>query len=174
MSIERDPHAGPVPDAAWHLDAETRADAGRTQIFNATRPGGMDGWTMDLSQYETVRDVILDVLDSDADDEGTVTLRRRGRRGPCAPRAPRVIPQRSAHQLRPLHQDRHGSPLRDRTSARLEAATHQPLAQCVVDGWAPPPSSRAVRVMPRKSDLRAAINLGCQRSRTVSRGMPHT
>ena len=74
MTIERDAHAGPVPDEAWNLDAETRATAGRTQIFNATRPGGLDGWTMDLAQYDAVREVILDVLDTHADDDGTVAL----------------------------------------------------------------------------------------------------
>ena len=38
MSIERDPHAGPVPEAAWAADAEARRERGRVEIFNATRP----------------------------------------------------------------------------------------------------------------------------------------
>lgn len=74
MPIERDPHAGPVPDAAWELDAETRAEKGRVQVFNATRPGGLDGWTMDAEQYEAVRAVILETIDDEADDDGTVRL----------------------------------------------------------------------------------------------------
>ena len=52
-----------MPDAAWQADAEARAQ-GRVEIFNATRPGGMDGWTMDLRQYELVRSLILELLDA--------------------------------------------------------------------------------------------------------------
>lgn len=70
----RDPHAGPVPEEAWAKDAETRATTGRVEIFNATRPGGLDGWTMDAAQYQAVHDLILEVLDEDADDDGTVRL----------------------------------------------------------------------------------------------------
>jgi hypothetical protein len=44
------------------------------EIFNATRPGGLDGWTMDLRQYQAVHDLILEVIDDDADDAGTVAL----------------------------------------------------------------------------------------------------
>lgn len=70
----RDPHAGPVPEGAWAKDAETRAATGRVEIFNATRPGGLDGWTMDAAQYQAVHDLILEVLDQSADDDGTVRL----------------------------------------------------------------------------------------------------
>ncbi len=55
----RDPHFGPVPEAALHADALARA-RGRVEILNATRPGGMDGWTMDLRQYELLREHLLD------------------------------------------------------------------------------------------------------------------
>jgi len=54
QSLVRDPHCGPVPDAAWMEDAEVRM-RGRVAIFNATRPGGLDGWTMDSHQYELIR-----------------------------------------------------------------------------------------------------------------------
>ena len=72
----RDPHAGPVPDAAWALDAETRRTTGRVQIFNATRPGGLDGWTMDAAQYRAVHDLILEIVDRDAGEDGTIALQR--------------------------------------------------------------------------------------------------
>ena len=75
VTIERDPHAGPVPDASWKLDAETRQAKGRVQIFNATRPGGLDGWTMDADQYEAVRTLVLEMLEDDADDDGTLLLK---------------------------------------------------------------------------------------------------
>lgn len=57
----RDPHSGPVPEAAWHADQLARA-RGRVAIFNATRPDGLDGWTMDLAQYTVLRELILDTL----------------------------------------------------------------------------------------------------------------
>jgi hypothetical protein len=44
------------------------------QIFNATRPGGLDGWTMDAAQYQAVHDLILDIIDDDADPDGTIRL----------------------------------------------------------------------------------------------------
>jgi hypothetical protein len=44
------------------------------EIFNATRPGGLDGWTMDAAQYQAVHDLILEVVDDDADADGTVAL----------------------------------------------------------------------------------------------------
>ena len=71
---ERDPHCGPVPSEAWERDAETRRRTGRVEIFNATRPGGMDGWTMDVAQYQTVHDLILEIIDDDAGDDGTIPL----------------------------------------------------------------------------------------------------
>lgn len=70
----RDPHSGPVPSEAWDQDAATRERSGRVEIFNATRPGGLDGWTMDAAQYQAVHDLILEVIDADADDDGTVAL----------------------------------------------------------------------------------------------------
>lgn len=72
--MRRDPHCGPVPDAAWQLDRDTRLRTGRAQVFNATRPGGLDGWTMDTAQYQAVHDLILDIIDDDADQDGTVPL----------------------------------------------------------------------------------------------------
>ena len=63
-----DPHADPVPDSAWEADERARA-RGRVEIFNATRPGGLDGWTMDLRQYELVRQHILETLE-DAGPDG--------------------------------------------------------------------------------------------------------
>lgn len=73
MPLERDPHSGPVPEAAWVSDAETRR-RGRVQMFNAVRPGGLDGWTMDLRQYELMRTHILDTIDDDAGPDGSVPL----------------------------------------------------------------------------------------------------
>jgi hypothetical protein len=62
--VSRDPHAGPVPESAWAADAEARR-RGRVQMFNATRPGGLDGWTMDAEQYDLVRAHILEMVDDD-------------------------------------------------------------------------------------------------------------
>ncbi|MEM7272573.1 MAG: hypothetical protein AAF547_05785 [Actinomycetota bacterium] len=73
--IARDEHSGPVPDDAWAADAEARATKGRVEIFNATRPGGMDGWTMDQAQYELMRTHILDMIDDEADADGTILLK---------------------------------------------------------------------------------------------------
>lgn len=72
--IERDAHAGPVPESAWDADAEARAGKGRVEIFNAIRPGGLDGWTMDQAQYEAVRELIFEMIDDHADDDGTIKL----------------------------------------------------------------------------------------------------
>ncbi|MEL7157465.1 MAG: hypothetical protein AAFN30_12795 [Actinomycetota bacterium] len=74
-AIERGAHAGPVPDAAWKADQRARTQKQRVEIFNATRPGGLDGWTMDLAQYEAMRALILDTIDDDADAAGTVLLK---------------------------------------------------------------------------------------------------
>ncbi len=63
-----------MPDAAWAKDADTRRTTGRVEIFNATRPGGLDGWTMDAAQYQAVHDLILDTIDQDADEDGSVRL----------------------------------------------------------------------------------------------------
>jgi hypothetical protein len=67
--VSRDPHSGPVPEAAWHADTIARG-RGRVEIFNATRPGGLDGWTMDVGQYELMRAHILEMIDEAADDGG--------------------------------------------------------------------------------------------------------
>ena len=69
-----DPHSAPVPPEAWAADEAARA-RGRVQVFNATRPGGLDGWTMDLRQYELLRMHVLDTIDELADAEGTVALK---------------------------------------------------------------------------------------------------
>lgn len=66
-------HSGPVPDSAWAADAAARL-RGRVEMFNASRPGGLDRWTMDLEQYELMRSHILTMLDEEADDDGTVLL----------------------------------------------------------------------------------------------------
>jgi hypothetical protein len=72
--VKRDPHSGPVPEQAWHADSVAR-ERGRVQIFNATRPGGLDGWTMDLAQYEVMRAHILQMLDDHAREDGSILLR---------------------------------------------------------------------------------------------------
>ena len=77
--MKSDPHSGPVPETAWAADAAART-RGRVEMFNATRPGGLDGWTMDLTQYELMREHILDTIDDlaggdgDGDGDGTVYL----------------------------------------------------------------------------------------------------
>lgn len=71
-SFVRDPHAGPVPDLAWDIDADARA-RGRVAIFNATRPNGLDGWTMDVRQYDLMRTHILAMIDERGNpDEGVL------------------------------------------------------------------------------------------------------
>lgn len=74
-SIERDEHCGPVPAAAWEADAFARETMDRVEVFNATGPGGLDNWTMDLSQYEAIRNVILEIIDEEGDNDGTVLLK---------------------------------------------------------------------------------------------------
>lgn len=67
--MSADPHSTPVPESAWIADAAARS-RGRVEMFNSTRPGGLDGWTMDLTQYELVRDHIVEVLSENAGDGG--------------------------------------------------------------------------------------------------------
>ncbi len=68
-----DPHAGPVPKSALRADAATRG-RGRVQMLNATKPGGLDGWTLDLPRYELLRQHVLDSIDALAGDDGAVSL----------------------------------------------------------------------------------------------------
>lgn len=68
--MSRDPHTEPVPRSAWLADAEARR-RGRVEVFNSTRPGGLDGWTMDLEQYELVREHLLDTVE-DAGPDGVL------------------------------------------------------------------------------------------------------
>jgi hypothetical protein len=75
MPEQEYPYRGPVSDIAWHADAAARA-RGRVAIFNATRPNGLDGWTMDLQQYELMRSHILQMLEQEADANGAVALKR--------------------------------------------------------------------------------------------------
>ena len=72
--MERDRHSGPVPPEAWAADEAARA-RGRVEILNATRPGGMDRWTMDERQYELMRGHILDFIDEHAGPDGSVLLK---------------------------------------------------------------------------------------------------
>ena len=73
MRGSQDPNRGPVPDSAWAADAAARA-RGRVAVFNASRPGGLDGWTMDLQQYELLREHLLDFIAHRAAADGTVLL----------------------------------------------------------------------------------------------------
>ena len=64
---------------------------GRVEIFNATRPGGLDKWTMDLAQYELIRSHILEVIDDEEDGiallkMSSLQLRSAMRAIPCFPR----------------------------------------------------------------------------------------
>ena len=72
--MSTDPHSAPVPRSAWAADEVARR-RGRVEMFNATRPGGLDGWTMDLAQYELLRGHILDVLKDPVHDDGSVLLK---------------------------------------------------------------------------------------------------
>lgn len=68
-----DSHAGPVSALAWQRDAAARAH-GRVQMFNATRPDGLDGWTISLEQYELLVEAILRTIDLHAHEDGSVGL----------------------------------------------------------------------------------------------------
>ena len=63
-----------MSERAWHADALAR-ERGRVEIFNATRPDGLDGWTMDLAQYELMRAHILDMIDEEGGADGSIALR---------------------------------------------------------------------------------------------------
>lgn len=73
LEVTRDPLAGPVPAAALRADAATRA-SGRVQMLNASQPGGLDGWTLDLPRYELLTEILFDAIDEQADDDGAVAL----------------------------------------------------------------------------------------------------
>jgi len=75
MAIERDPHSRPVPDSARDADARVHRESGRVDIFNATRPGGLDGWPRDLRQYEAMRAHILCMIDKESDHDGSILLK---------------------------------------------------------------------------------------------------
>ena len=73
--MRRDPHSGPVPEAAWAADAAARA-RGRVAVMNAVRPDGLDGgWTMDAQIWELMRSHVLDTIDALGDVDGTVALK---------------------------------------------------------------------------------------------------
>ena len=63
-----------VTEIARAADAEART-RGRVVMFNLRRPEGMDGWTMDIRQYELMRTHILDMLADEADEDGTILLK---------------------------------------------------------------------------------------------------
>ncbi len=56
-------------------NTRVRRTKGRVEIFNAIKPDGMDDWTMDLVQYELIRDHIREMIDEEADRDGTILLR---------------------------------------------------------------------------------------------------
>ncbi|WP_043440775.1 DUF6958 family protein [Arthrobacter sp. L77] len=72
--MSADPHSAAVTPRAWAED-ELARKRGRVQMFNATRPDGLDGWTIALEQYELLVDVILTTIDAFAADDGTVPLK---------------------------------------------------------------------------------------------------
>jgi hypothetical protein len=65
--------ASPIPPSAWEADREARS-RGRVQMFNAGRPGGLDGWTIQVEQWELLRSHILDTIDALSDEDGSVPL----------------------------------------------------------------------------------------------------
>ena len=104
----RDPHNGPVPEAAWAADTAARARS-RVAIMTAVRADGLDGgWTMDARIWELMRTHILETIDDHGGPEGTVALElvvdlaqeRALRDAPAVPEGPG--PQRlHLHQGRP-------------------------------------------------------------------------
>lgn len=63
-----------MPASAWAADAAAR-QRGRVEVFNATRPGGLDGWTMDAAQYELMRAHVLEAVAELAGPDGSALLR---------------------------------------------------------------------------------------------------
>ena len=60
-------------------------------MFNASRPVGLDKWTMDVCQYELMHNHILETIDAFADD-GTVPLKTVVTAAQAL-RQPRAVPQ---------------------------------------------------------------------------------
>jgi hypothetical protein len=76
MRPVRSPYSGPVSPVAWAADDAARR-RGRVAIFNATRRDGLDGgWTMDEQIYQLMRAHILEMIDDEADPDGTIALQR--------------------------------------------------------------------------------------------------
>mmetsp|Transcript_45765 Transcript_45765/g.85437 ORF Transcript_45765/g.85437 Transcript_45765/m.85437 type:complete len:143 (-) Transcript_45765:68-496(-) len=73
VKVRKVGYQGPVSAKALAADKDSRKN-GRIQIFNATRPFGLDGWTMDLKQYNLMRKHILDTIRKRAGEDGTVPL----------------------------------------------------------------------------------------------------
>ena len=63
-----------MPAEAFDQDAQDR-ERGRVRMLNGSLKGGMEDWTMSLAQYEPVRELILEIIENYADDDGTVLLR---------------------------------------------------------------------------------------------------
>jgi len=66
-------HRGPVSADAWQADSNARL-GGRVQIFNASRPAGLDGWTMSVERYEVLRNHVLASIDAEPYTETGVAL----------------------------------------------------------------------------------------------------
>ena len=44
-------------------------------MLNGSLEGGMEDWTLDLEQYELVRDLIVASIEDFADEDGTIALK---------------------------------------------------------------------------------------------------
>ncbi|MFB2581322.1 hypothetical protein ACEXQD_08725 [Herbiconiux sp. P15] len=71
--MTEEPHAHGVSARALEEDARAR-ERGRVQMFNATRPDGLDGWTIAVEQYDLLVEVILGTIDAFAAADGSVPL----------------------------------------------------------------------------------------------------
>lgn len=63
-----------VPPEAFEQDLVDRG-RGRVRMLNGALEGGMEDWTMAVEQYEPVRQLILEVIEDFADEDGTVLLK---------------------------------------------------------------------------------------------------
>lgn len=63
-----------VPEAAFESDRMDR-ERGRVRMLNGALEGGREDWTMDLVQYDLVRDLIHEAFDDHADADGTLLLK---------------------------------------------------------------------------------------------------